>query len=203
MGDGAIPSNSSNPLLSRLDRLDFIMKYMERKTKFEGSESSDNISAFSGGELIRRSGCMPMDMALKETHLKGSLIDRVASLESRLFQLCLDMESSSTSRTSSSGTCSQTSGDSSSHRSRGESSSSSLPTFNINPNYGSSRISQLHVMSTTHEIEEKSDREEQNPPSTPPKQKLKKKNKPKKDGKSCKSEKKRTPPSWPLKLLGC
>ncbi|PON45347.1 hypothetical protein PanWU01x14_259580 [Parasponia andersonii] len=199
MGDGTIPSNSSNPLLSRLDRLEFIMKYMERKTKFEGSESSNNISAFSGGEL-GRSGCMPMDMALKETHSKGSLIDRVASLESRLFQLCLDMESSSTSRTSSSGTCSQTSGDSSSYRSRGESSSFSLPTFNFNPN---SRISQLHVMSTTHEIEEKSDSEEQKTPSTPPKQKLKKKNKPKKDGKSCKSEKKRTPPSWPLKLLGC
>lgn len=70
------------------------------------------------------------------------------------------MESSSTSHASSSGTCSQTSGDTFySHRSRGES-SCSLPTFNFpnpnsnpNPNHGNARISHVHVMGTTHEIE--------------------------------------------------
>ena len=65
-------------------------------------------------------------------------------------------QSSGTSQTSSSGTCSQTAGDSAlSLRSRGESSNCSLPTFNYNPNYGNTRISQVHVMTTTHEIEVK------------------------------------------------
>lgn len=63
------------------------MKYLERKTKFEGSESSiNNVGSFSG-RVLERSGCMPMELALKETQSKGSLIDRVASLENRLFQV--------------------------------------------------------------------------------------------------------------------
>ncbi|EXB99726.1 hypothetical protein L484_023256 [Morus notabilis] len=153
MSDATIPSSSSNPLVSRLDRLDFLMKYLERRTKFQGLESNNDITANFYGGVVDRNGCIPMDLALKEVQFKGSLVDRVAALESRLFQLCLDIESSGTSRASSSGTSSQTSGDTSSHPSRGES-SCSLPTFNPpNPSYGSTRISQVHVMSTTHEIE--------------------------------------------------
>ncbi|BBH02891.1 microspore-specific promoter 2 [Prunus dulcis] len=38
----------------------------------------------SGAKL--KGQCLPMDLALKETYFKGSLLDRVAALEHRLFQ---------------------------------------------------------------------------------------------------------------------
>ncbi|GMN30624.1 hypothetical protein TIFTF001_002893 [Ficus carica] len=88
MSDTTFPTGSSNPLVSRLDRLDFLMKYLERRTKFEGLEN-DNItnSSLYGGVVAERNGCVPMDLALKEVQVKGPLVDRVAALESRLFQV--------------------------------------------------------------------------------------------------------------------
>lgn len=64
------------------------MKYLERRTKFEGLEN-DNItnSSLYGGVVAERNGCVPMDLALKEVQVKGPLVDRVAALESRLFQV--------------------------------------------------------------------------------------------------------------------
>ncbi|KAJ6347806.1 hypothetical protein OIU76_004321 [Salix suchowensis] len=92
--EAARHSHSSMPLVSRLDHLDFAMKYLEGKQhlpKWRG-----NCSVGGAG---RQS--MTMDLAVKEAYLKGSLMDRVACLEHRLFQLCLELDSSSTSATSS------------------------------------------------------------------------------------------------------
>lgn len=61
------------------------MKYLERKQNLAKLESN-NGSSSAGGELKKKQ-CMPVDMALKETHFKGSLMDRVAALENRLFQV--------------------------------------------------------------------------------------------------------------------
>jgi hypothetical protein len=52
------------------------MKYLERK------QSCSN----SLGQALERQ-CVPMDLAAKEADFKGSLLDRVASLEHRLFQV--------------------------------------------------------------------------------------------------------------------
>ncbi|XVF13619.1 hypothetical protein REPUB_Repub08aG0223100 [Reevesia pubescens] len=102
-------SHSSMPLVSRLDHLDFIMKYLEGKRILHKGREKE---------------CMPLDLAMREAYFKGSLLDRVTSLEHRLFQLCLELESSSTSSTSTS-----TSGcASSSLGSRGQPISRSLPT---------------------------------------------------------------------------
>ncbi|KAH0974312.1 hypothetical protein GBA52_016211 [Prunus armeniaca] len=199
--DGRIQShNSSMPLVSRLDHLDFIMKYLERKQKLAKLGSNGS----SGAKL--KGQCLPMDLALKETYFKGSLLDRVAALEHRLFQLCLEMDSSS----SSSCTSTQASGNTYwSHGSKGES-SCSFPTFTSNPYQGhNKRISQVHA--TRLEIEEQPDGEHpnQNPPTTCSAQnqltkKKKKKNQTNKDEKPCPNGKKQTSSNWPyLKLLGC
>ncbi|KAK9927950.1 hypothetical protein M0R45_025109 [Rubus argutus] len=204
MNDKTQSHNSSMSLVSRLDHLDFLMKYLERKqtlAKLEGNNGSS-----SAGEVLKKKKqCMPMDLALKETYFKGSLMDRVAALENRLFQLCLENESRSSSSTSTRASSGDTYW---SHGSKGES-SCSLPTFTTKIPFQShnKRPSQVHA--TRLEIEEQPDREEpeQKPSSSPAQQKLRKKKttRANKDEKSHKTEKKRIPPfSWPqLKILGC
>ena len=66
------------------------MKYLERRTKFEACEGKNNMDVNGGAILMDRpNGCLllPMDLAMKEVESKGSLVDRVAALESRLFQV--------------------------------------------------------------------------------------------------------------------
>ncbi|XP_009347393.2 uncharacterized protein LOC103939063 [Pyrus x bretschneideri] len=201
MEDRRIQSrNSSMPLVSRLDHLDFIMKYLERNQKL-GKLGSKKGSR-SGARLKRQ--CLPMDLAMKETYFKGSLLNRVTALEHKFLQLCLEMEFSS----SSSCTSTQTSGDTYwSHTSKGES-SLSLPAFTTNPlQIHNERLSQVH--SSRLEIEENPDREllKQKPLSTCPAQQqqlIRKKNRTNKDEKSSKNGKKKISSSWPSwKLLGC
>ncbi|XP_015896862.4 uncharacterized protein LOC107430533 [Ziziphus jujuba] len=198
--DNAKHSKSSMPLASRLDHLDFIMKYLERKQNFQkwcGRNSSAEVER----------NCMPMDLALKEACYKGSLLDRVASIEQRLSQLFLDVGSSSTSRTSPGTSSTLTSGETSSQGSKRES-SSTFPTFST-PISGRSNYrpisSQTHF-TTTLEIQEDSNREQQKRTHpSPPKLQLRKNRPNYKDDKSNKRGKiKKTPPAWPhLKLLGC
>lgn len=61
------------------------MKYLERKHKFQRMGGNNSSTSSSGLREIRQ--CMPMDLALKEASFKGSLLDRVASLEHRLSQV--------------------------------------------------------------------------------------------------------------------
>ncbi|XP_038679481.1 uncharacterized protein LOC119980758 [Tripterygium wilfordii] len=191
------------------------MKHLEGKhnlPKRGGSNSSSNSSAAGGAERQR----MTLDSAVREAYFKGSLFDRVASLEHRLFQLCLEMESSS----SSSGTSSQTFEEMlSTHQHQASKmgfSRSSLPTFANNPiinqetilnnppnqvNRGDQR--QLHVSKS--EVSQAKSEEMKQGKKNPNflKQKLKK-SKPSKDEMTCKNGEKKSSSFWPhLKLLGC
>ena len=58
------------------------MKYLERK---QNLQTWDRNSLAQGQERQ----CVPVDLAVKEADSKGSLLDRVAALEHRLFQVNL------------------------------------------------------------------------------------------------------------------
>ncbi|XP_072958375.1 uncharacterized protein [Typha angustifolia] len=79
-------------LLPRLDRLDALMNYLE--SKHNSSRWSDGVFR----PIRKRS--IPLDCAIQEAHAKGSLLNRVASLEHRLAQISLEMEGSSVSSSS-------------------------------------------------------------------------------------------------------
>ncbi|KAI4314471.1 hypothetical protein L6164_027377 [Bauhinia variegata] len=190
MDEARLPSNSSIRLVSRLDHLEFLMKYLERKQKWGSNASAER-------------QCLPLDLAVKDACFKGSLLDRVASLEHRLFQLCLEMDSSCNSNPLSCAST-QTSGESSSSKgSKGEI-GYSLPTFIPLPNLAAKAKSQSQL-SLTLGMQEKSERvhKQVKDPSSPQQQVVKSKAKRSNEKKS-KSKKKRTPSTWPrLKLLGC
>ncbi|XP_022159710.1 uncharacterized protein LOC111026052 [Momordica charantia] len=175
-------SSSSMTLLSRLDHLDFVMKYLERKQSLE-----------------RR--CVSLDVALKDTYFKGSLLDRVAALEHRLFQLCLKMDSGSSTNPSSF-TSTEASVEISSSSSpkqfcRGEP-SSSYPTFHYPSHGGTSQISQVQEKPQRHQQKKKQ-------PSPSKGQLGKTRSGSKDEGGSCKNVKKGIPPpKWPhLRMFGC
>ncbi|XP_021595192.1 uncharacterized protein LOC110602072 [Manihot esculenta] len=74
--ENATHSHSSMPLVSRLDNLDFILKYLEGKQRLPKC-------SMRGTE---RQPAVPLDLAVREAYFKGSLMERVAFLERRLFQ---------------------------------------------------------------------------------------------------------------------
>ncbi|XP_039029999.1 uncharacterized protein LOC120164320 [Hibiscus syriacus] len=168
--------HSSMPLISRLDHLDFIMKYLEGKISLQKEMEK---------------ACLPLDLAMREAYFKGSLSDRVKSLEHRLFQLCLDLESSSTSSTSTS-----TSGYASSSRgSRGQSVPRSLPTFNSN---------QLHKQPLLSRSEIKEESETMLPQKKKDPNPLKGIERSRKKEKVCSKSGKKLSPKWShWKILGC
>ncbi|MBA0611344.1 hypothetical protein Godav_012039 [Gossypium davidsonii] len=183
MENGRISHHSSMPLVSRLDHLDFIMKHLEGK-----------LSLQKGMEKAR----LPLDLAMREAYFKGSLLDRVTSLEHRVFQLCLDLEFSSTSSTSTS-----TSGYASSSRggSRGQSIPRSLPTF-TNPNQFHKQESRQPLLSRS-EIQEESETLLLQKDPKPLEQQVGNKRSNKKD-KICGKSGKKTSLKWShWKILGC
>ncbi|XP_020259498.1 uncharacterized protein LOC109835945 isoform X2 [Asparagus officinalis] len=97
MEGGGCNERSSAPLLPRLDRLDVLMNYVEKKSNLP-RRNNHMTSPFE-----RR--CIPLDVALSEARSRGSLLDRVALLEHRLIQLTLEMESNSDSSCSTLYTC--------------------------------------------------------------------------------------------------
>ncbi|CAF1994528.1 hypothetical protein Bca4012_078113 [Brassica carinata] len=80
-------SLSSVPMLSRLDHLDFVTNNLERQ---------QNLAKWKGESSSITRGLIDRGMMVREAHFKGSLLDRIATLETRLFQL----ESSNASSTS-------------------------------------------------------------------------------------------------------
>ncbi|PIA39946.1 hypothetical protein AQUCO_02600410v1 [Aquilegia coerulea] len=91
--DGNIQiQSSSKPVPVRLDRLDSLIKYLE------GKQNSSGCGGISNNSTTR--GCMSVDMAVRDSDTKGSILERLALLENRLFQLCLEIEASSTSSSS-------------------------------------------------------------------------------------------------------
>ncbi|CAK9309491.1 unnamed protein product [Citrullus colocynthis] len=187
-------SSSSMTLFSRLDHLDFAMKDLEKKHRLE---------RFGGSNLEEgmERRCISLDVALKDTYFKGSLLDRVAALENRLFQLCLETDSGSSSNLSSL-TSSQTSIEISSSSSpkifcRGQS-SSSYPKFHYPNHEGTSQISQLQ-----EKPQRQQEKKKQQSPSKG--QVVGKTRTEKEEVGSCKNVKKGIPSlKWPhLRMFGC
>ncbi|KAK1374958.1 hypothetical protein POM88_031151 [Heracleum sosnowskyi] len=124
-------SNSFMPLLSRVDRLDSVMKDVEKKKTEEFSVWSNGRKLFS-----RRNGRqgMPLTVATREVGSKGSLLDRIRSLEDRLLQLSQEIDQATSKASSSSSlqsTSLWTSSSSSCAQSKSELPVSSYPTFHI------------------------------------------------------------------------
>ncbi|KAF5460313.1 hypothetical protein F2P56_020192 [Juglans regia] len=182
-------SSMAMSLVSRLDHLDFMIKYLERKQRIPIWRSNDSLLLEQAG--LQRE-CIPMDLAVKEAGFKGSLSDRVASLEHRLSQLCLEMQSSSTSG-SSSRDSTQTLAD-----------TSSLG-FNINPNIHGHRpvshdvsVNRLEIQRKPHRVPEKLKI------ASPDANQHLGNSRPNKNKKKCKSQKTGISANWPLlKMLGC
>ncbi|KAL7609276.1 uncharacterized protein LOC111895828 [Lactuca sativa] len=106
------------PVLPRIDRLDRLLQMLEEKhsksTRF-GSTTTNNGSHDDDDDdddydhednhkekLEEQMNCKTLLSALDDVHHKGTLIDRLSMLESRVLKLILDMEERSTSRSSSS-----------------------------------------------------------------------------------------------------
>ncbi|XP_031503207.1 uncharacterized protein LOC116266222 isoform X2 [Nymphaea colorata] len=92
------------PIIPRLERLDYLMRRLEEKQKQRQTQQRG-----SRGERERESSTQSsrahhqrtLSSAVQEVQQKGSLLDRIASLENRLLQLSVDMEVSSSSSSSS------------------------------------------------------------------------------------------------------
>ncbi|KAL8155060.1 uncharacterized protein LOC141719575 isoform X1 [Apium graveolens] len=95
------------PILSRLDRLDNILRQLDdvrganrtprsscASTHSSGTLTSDgqvsSVDPFSPKSLEKH--CRPIDDVIMETELKGTLIQRIVHVEDRLLQLCLQLE---------------------------------------------------------------------------------------------------------------
>lgn len=98
------------PMLSRLDRLDNIMRQLEEirgrssnnrspksscaSTPSSGTLNSDGHPSssvdFSPGSLEKH--CRPIDDVIMETELKGTLIERLVHVEDSVLKLCLQLE---------------------------------------------------------------------------------------------------------------
>ncbi|KAI3665230.1 hypothetical protein L6452_43854 [Arctium lappa] len=95
------------PVLSRLDRLDRLLELLEEKhgksRRYESTTTHEEEDGNNHKEtLANRPNCKTLLSALDDVHHKGTLIDRLTTLEDRVLQLSLDIEDISTSRSSSS-----------------------------------------------------------------------------------------------------
>ncbi|KAL5760475.1 hypothetical protein ACOSP7_018986 [Xanthoceras sorbifolium] len=96
------------PILSRLDRLDNVLRQLEEirscnrspksstppSTRSSGTLTSDgrvsSVEYFSPRSLEKH--CRPIDHVVMETEVKGTLIERLHQVEDRVMKLCLQME---------------------------------------------------------------------------------------------------------------
>ncbi|KAK9052960.1 hypothetical protein SSX86_029590 [Deinandra increscens subsp. villosa] len=168
---------SSLPLLSKPDRMESFMKHITR---------NPNISRwryiFSFGR--KNNECVPLKTTVVEANNKSYFLDRIESLEDRLIQLSLEIETRRASRTSA--TTSTLSG-------ARELPVSSYPVFN-NPKSKCKHASSSDILpiSTGCNLEDESETLEE------------KKKQMRKKGDNQKNRKKKKSHSWPhLKILGC
>ncbi|KAF6174226.1 hypothetical protein GIB67_033758 [Kingdonia uniflora] len=94
-------SSSPMPIISRLDRLDHLMQYLEEKQNLSRRCNEASLG-WTEDDVPDKQQCKPLSSALDEVHLKGTLMERVAMLENRFVQLNLEMEEGNISRSSSS-----------------------------------------------------------------------------------------------------
>lgn len=104
-------SSTTVPLLSRLDRLDVALAYLEEKSLSSGHSSPAlNTNGESARLIFENSSsanslekrCKPINSVLVETKAKGNIVERVASLENKVSKLSEDLERMITSGRSSS-----------------------------------------------------------------------------------------------------
>ncbi|CAI0418581.1 unnamed protein product [Linum tenue] len=205
------------PLVSRLDHLDSLMKYLEGKQNSQKGLGGGG--GGGGGEAAKQQTAALLEVAMREAYFKGSLLDRVASLEHRLFQLCLEMESTNTSTSSSQtsgGGCtsaSSTTTTTTATGSRSQTPSSSFPTFSLsNPRHPllHHHLARSHLQQASIHVEE--EREEEGETKGKDSKKGSSSKTRKEEKKNCRtngnthsSNKKQIkwPQIRPLKLLGC
>uniref|UniRef100_A0A803L5Z9 Uncharacterized protein n=1 Tax=Chenopodium quinoa TaxID=63459 RepID=A0A803L5Z9_CHEQI len=77
----SLSSNSMYSLNSRLDHLDSTIKYLEDRKCSSTRWTNDG----AGHGVVNRN-CVPIDLAVMEAQSKGSILDRITSLEERLIQ---------------------------------------------------------------------------------------------------------------------
>ncbi|GFP84860.1 hypothetical protein PHJA_000629800 [Phtheirospermum japonicum] len=100
-------SGLEEPILSRINRLDNILKQLEDIRSINHSPKSSYASTTSSGTLTsdghpssfadfspRGLGkhCRPVDEVMLEVERKGTLIDRLVHAEDRILKLCLQLE---------------------------------------------------------------------------------------------------------------
>ncbi|XP_077210685.1 uncharacterized protein LOC143846153 [Tasmannia lanceolata] len=102
-------SPQREPILTRINRLDIIMGYLEElkevnrsvsgKSSGPTSPSSGTVTSDGGNDFSINSSpksidkrCRPIDSVIAETQLKGSLVDRLVQLENRVLKLSLLLE---------------------------------------------------------------------------------------------------------------
>ncbi|GAB2216675.1 hypothetical protein Droror1_Dr00024452 [Drosera rotundifolia] len=97
---------AEEPLLSRLDRLDNLLRHLEEKaaaattagSKYRDSKSSSGSTEVISGMTTTITSeelekcCRPLEEVVVETEIKGSLVQRVARMEDRVLKLCLQLE---------------------------------------------------------------------------------------------------------------
>ncbi|KAF8396157.1 hypothetical protein HHK36_017770 [Tetracentron sinense] len=94
-------ASTEEPILSRLDRLDAMLKHLEEIRGCNRSPKSSCASTPSSGTLTSNGGhtsvdsspnslekhCRPIDAVMEETEVKGTLIDRLLLVETRVLKL--------------------------------------------------------------------------------------------------------------------
>ncbi|CAA2964143.1 uncharacterized protein LOC111385016 [Olea europaea var. sylvestris] len=94
------------PILSRLNRLDNILKQLEDIKSLNHSPKSSCASTFSSG-IVTSDGqassvdyspkslekhCRPINEVILEVERKGTLVDRLVHVEDRVLKICLQLE---------------------------------------------------------------------------------------------------------------
>ncbi|KAK9125335.1 hypothetical protein Scep_014181 [Stephania cephalantha] len=98
---------TAEPVVSRLDRLDNMLRHLEGMrggsprssytssgtlTSTEGGNNSSYSIDDSSPTKTMEKQCRPIDAVVMESETKGSLVVRLAILEDRLLKLCVQME---------------------------------------------------------------------------------------------------------------
>nr|GEV02552.1 hypothetical protein [Tanacetum cinerariifolium] len=102
----AVTTIVEEPMLSRLDRLDTIVRRLEEirggnrspksscaSTPSSGTLTSDGqISSIDFSPRSLEKHCRPIDDVIIETGVKGTLIERLVHVEDRVAKLCMQLE---------------------------------------------------------------------------------------------------------------
>ncbi|XP_010475581.1 PREDICTED: uncharacterized protein LOC104754977 [Camelina sativa] len=90
------------PILSRLDRIDFMVRKLEEmkgssprssspSTPSSGTQPSSSVD-FSSPRSIGKVQCRSMEQVMEETERKGTLLERLNNVEEQVLKLCSQFE---------------------------------------------------------------------------------------------------------------